>query len=120
MDRRTLAATALSAAVGLVLGAQAIPASAQGMKEMPPVVKQNMERASMNHLEKCFGINAVAKNDCAAGAHSCAGQPPTARCPACPAAAGSGIAAPTPGRGWCCGGGGRPGAAPGARCVWGG
>ena len=53
MDRRTLAATALSAAVGLVLGAQAIPAGAQGMKEMPPVVQQNMERASMNHLDEC-------------------------------------------------------------------
>lgn len=88
MDRRSLAATALSAAVGLVLGAQAIPASAQGMKdsmngmkEMPPIVKQNKERMSMNHLEKCFGINAIGKNDCAAGAHSCAGQATMARDP---------------------------------------
>ena len=69
---------------GAQAAAQAIPAGAQGMngmKEMPPVVKQNMERASMNHLEKCFGINAVAKNDCAEGAHSCAGQATMARDP---------------------------------------
>jgi uncharacterized membrane protein len=30
-------------------------------------------------LEKCYGINAVAKNDCAEGAHSCAGQATKAR-----------------------------------------
>ncbi|MGH7007363.1 MAG: BufA1 family periplasmic bufferin-type metallophore [Stellaceae bacterium] len=43
------------------------------------VVKQNMERAMAQHLEKCFGVNAVAKNDCAEGAHSCAGQATQAR-----------------------------------------
>jgi uncharacterized membrane protein len=32
-------------------------------------------------LEKCYGINAAAKNDCAAGAHSCAGQATMARDP---------------------------------------
>ena len=29
--------------------------------------------------EKCYGINALGKNDCAAGAHSCAGQATMAR-----------------------------------------
>jgi len=32
-----------------------------------------------NKLEKCYGINALAKNDCAEGAHSCAGQATKAR-----------------------------------------
>jgi uncharacterized membrane protein len=31
--------------------------------------------------EKCYGINASGKNDCAAGAHSCAGQATMARDP---------------------------------------
>lgn len=30
---------------------------------------------------KCYGANAVAKNDCAEGAHSCAGQATQARDP---------------------------------------
>ena len=32
-------------------------------------------------LEKCYGINAAGKNDCASGAHSCAGQATAARDP---------------------------------------
>ncbi len=45
----------------------------------PQIVKDNMERMAKNHLEKCYGINAAAKNDCAEGAHSCAGQATKAR-----------------------------------------
>jgi uncharacterized membrane protein len=71
MNRRLFAASALSTAVGLALAMQAQPAAAQGMKNMPP--KQA--------LEKCYGINAVGKNDCAQGAHSCAGQATQARDP---------------------------------------
>jgi uncharacterized membrane protein len=70
--RRT--ATALSAAIGLALAIPATTVLAQGMGNPPPVVKQNMARMAQQHLEKCYGINAVAKNDCAEGAHSCAGQ----------------------------------------------
>lgn len=84
MNRRTLAATALSTAVGLALAMQAVPLQAQGMKDMgsmPQVVKDNMARMAQNKLEKCYGINAVAKNDCAEGAHSCAGQATRARDP---------------------------------------
>ncbi|MGH8255820.1 MAG: BufA1 family periplasmic bufferin-type metallophore [Steroidobacteraceae bacterium] len=66
MSRRLFAASALSTAVGLVLAMQVVPVQA-GMKTQ--------------HLQKCFGINAVAKNDCAAGAHSCAGQATKARDP---------------------------------------
>ena len=81
MNRRFFAASALSAAVGLALAAQVPQSLAQGMSNPPPIVKQNQERAMAQHLQKCFGINAVAKNDCAEGAHSCAGQATQARDP---------------------------------------
>jgi uncharacterized membrane protein len=58
----------------------AAPALSQGMSQStPPAVKDNMARAQAQHLEKCYGINAVGKNDCAEGAHSCAGQSTQAR-----------------------------------------
>ena len=56
------AKTAASAALGaLALAAVASQASA-GPVAMP------------SGSEKCYGIAAAGKNDCAAGAHSCAGQ----------------------------------------------
>jgi uncharacterized membrane protein len=79
MDHRLFAATTLSAAMGLVLAMQGGSAGAQDMSNAPPIVKENMARMQKNHLEKCYGINAVAKNDCAEGAHSCAGQATQAR-----------------------------------------
>ena len=72
MNRFVLAASTLSTAVGLALAMQALPVQAQG--QMPQIVKDNMMRAEKNKLEKCYGINAVSKNDCAEGAHSCAGH----------------------------------------------
>ncbi len=77
MNRYVLAASTVSAALGLALALQA-PARAADMSDP---VKMNTERAMKNHLEKCYGINAVAKNDCAAGVHSCAGQATAARDP---------------------------------------
>ena len=74
MNRPIVAASVLSAAVGLALAMQAPPVRAQGMSNPPQVVKDNMARMQQNKLEKCYGINAAAKNDCAEGAHSCAGQ----------------------------------------------
>jgi uncharacterized membrane protein len=77
MNRYVLAASTLSTAVGLALAIQALPIQAQGkmdMSKMPQVVKDNMARMEKNKLQKCYGINAAAKNDCAEGAHSCAGQ----------------------------------------------
>ena len=74
MNRRVFAASALSAALGMVLAAPVVPAQAQGMANPPQAVKDNMMRMQANKLEKCYGINATAKNDCAEGAHSCAGQ----------------------------------------------
>jgi uncharacterized membrane protein len=83
MNRRLFAATTLSTAVGLALAAQ--PAlSADKMMDMskaPQVVKDTMARMEKNKLEKGYGINVAGKNDCAEGAHSCAGQATQARDP---------------------------------------
>ncbi len=85
MDRRIFAATVFAAAVGLAGAAATItPASAEMMTkdQMMQVQQANMARAKSGHLVACYGINAVAKNDCAAGAHSCAGQATKANDPA--------------------------------------
>jgi uncharacterized membrane protein len=78
MNRRLFAASTLTAAIGLALAMQGSSVRAQ-MKDPPQVVKDNMARMAKDKLEKCFGINAAAKNDCAEGAHSCAGQATQAR-----------------------------------------
>src|ERR1700681_4924880 len=80
MNHRLFAASVLTTAVGLALAAQAPTVRAQRAKP-PQVVKDNMARAAANKLEKCYGINAAAKNDCAEGAHSCAGQATAPRDP---------------------------------------
>ena len=74
---RITAATALSTAIGLAIAMQALPG--QAAQQMPQIVKDNMDRMAKDHLEKCYGINAVSKNVCAEGAHSCAGQATQAR-----------------------------------------
>lgn len=81
MNNRLLAAAALSTAVGLAMAAQAPAVRAQGAANPPQIVKDNMARMAKDHLEKCYGINAAAKNDCAEGVHSCAGQATQARDP---------------------------------------
>jgi uncharacterized membrane protein len=73
MSNRLFAASVLSTAVGLALAVPSPAVRAQGANP-PQVVKDNMARMAKDKLEKCFGINAAAKNDCAEGAHSCAGQ----------------------------------------------
>ncbi|SCB31001.1 BufA1 family periplasmic bufferin-type metallophore [Cupriavidus alkaliphilus] len=82
MNKHALAASTLSSALGLALAMVTAPAQAQATKDAgatPQVVKDNMARMEKGKLEKCYGINAVAKNDCAEGAHSCAGQATQAR-----------------------------------------
>ncbi len=82
MDRRMFAASLFAAAVGLASAATTItPASAEMMtkEQMTQVQQANMARAKTGHLVACYGVNAVAKNDCAAGVHSCAGQATAAR-----------------------------------------
>ncbi len=86
MDRRKFAASVLAAAVGFAGAATiaATPASAAMMSkaQMMKVQQANKARMASEHLQKCYGINAVGRNDCAAGAHSCAGQATQARDPA--------------------------------------
>jgi uncharacterized membrane protein len=67
MNKYALAASALSAAIGLSIASASFAADAP---------KDAMAKPK---TEKCYGINAAAKNDCANGAHSCAGQATTAR-----------------------------------------
>ncbi len=74
MNRYLLAASTLSAAVGLALVLQA-PVSAADA----PMAKSDASAAMKDKPEKCYGINAASKNDCAAGSHSCAGQATMAR-----------------------------------------
>jgi uncharacterized membrane protein len=74
MNRYLLAASTLSAAVGLALVLQA-PVSAADA----PMAKSDASAGMKEKLEKCYGINAASKNDCAAGSHSCAGQATMAR-----------------------------------------
>jgi uncharacterized membrane protein len=75
MNRYLSAASTLSAAVGLALVLQA-PVSAA---DAPMAAKSDAAPAMKDKSEKCYGINAAAKNDCAAGSHSCAGQATMAR-----------------------------------------
>ena len=84
MNRHLIAASTLTSAIGFALALQALPVHAQASKDMsamPQVVKDNMARMQKSKLEKCYGINAAGKNDCAEGAHSCAGQSTQARDP---------------------------------------
>lgn len=67
--KQTLATATLAAAVGFALAMSAGQAQ-QMTKEQQPV----MERMQKFNLEKCYGIAARGKNDCAEGAHSCVGQ----------------------------------------------
>jgi uncharacterized membrane protein len=95
-NNRSIAASVLISAVGLALAAGVATASAaenatmqqklEQMLKMHPgaskeTIQANMQRVAKNHLARCYGINAVAKNDCASGAHSCAGQSTMARDP---------------------------------------
>ena len=81
MKHPLFAASVLSTAVGLALAAQAPSVRAQGAANPPQIGKDNMARMAKDKLEKCYGINAAAKNDCAEGVHSCAGQATQARDP---------------------------------------
>ena len=77
---RTFATATLAAALGLALAGTA--ARAQGDKPMTKEQKMTMERMVKNNLEKCYGVAARGKNDCAEGAHSCVGQSTRDRDPA--------------------------------------
>jgi uncharacterized membrane protein len=82
MTRNATAASILSVALGLALGLQLAPVSAQekGKDAMSHDAKGD-SHAMGDKTEKCYGINASGKNDCASGASSCAGQATKARDP---------------------------------------
>ena len=71
---RSLATATLAAAVGLALGAAAQAQTDKSGKPMNKEQKATMERMVKHNLEKCYGVAARGKNDCAEGAHSCVGQ----------------------------------------------
>ncbi|MFO1185979.1 MAG: DUF2282 domain-containing protein [Alphaproteobacteria bacterium] len=71
---RTLA-TVLASAAGLALAMQAASAGNMGSTNNANAAAEKPK------YEKCYGIAAAGKNDCAAGAHSCAGQSTQARDP---------------------------------------
>jgi uncharacterized membrane protein len=68
---KSLATATLAAAVGLAFAGAA---QAQQDKPMTKEQKMTMERMVKHNLEKCYGVAARGKNDCAEGAHSCVGQ----------------------------------------------
>src|SRR5437868_10927703 len=70
---RTLATATLAAAVGLAMAGPGAFAQ-QGGKPLTKEQQATMERMQKNNLEKCYGVAARGKNDCAEGAHSCVGQ----------------------------------------------
>jgi len=75
MKNRSLATATLTAALGLALGAAGtVHAQMKGDKPMTKEQKMTMERMVKNNLEKCYGVAARGRNDCAEGQHSCVGQ----------------------------------------------
>ncbi|MCD2340338.1 DUF2282 domain-containing protein [Ideonella azotifigens] len=81
MKNRFFSVSLLAAAAGIAAPALLLSTAHAQDKEYPQVVKDNIARATAQHLEKCYGVNAVGKNDCAVGKHSCAGQATQARDP---------------------------------------
>ena len=70
---RALATATLAAAVSLAMAAPGAFAQQAG-KPMTKEQQATMERMQKNNLEKCYGVAARGKNDCAEGQHSCVGQ----------------------------------------------
>jgi len=70
--KASYATATLAAAMALALGAA--QAQQQGGKPMTKEQQQTMDRMVKNNLEKCYGVAARGKNDCAEGQHSCVGQ----------------------------------------------
>ncbi|HQT43119.1 MAG TPA: DUF2282 domain-containing protein [Halothiobacillus sp.] len=62
-----------------IASAQGIPMTQQQMMQTK---QANMAQVKAGHLGACYGVNAVGRNDCATGTHSCAGQATKANDPA--------------------------------------
>jgi uncharacterized membrane protein len=76
MNRFASAAATLSAAVVLAMAIQSSVQADPAKDPTTPALKDKLAK-----LEKCYGVNAAAKNDCASGTHSCAGQSTASRDP---------------------------------------
>src|SRR6266851_6955377 len=72
--KHKLATTTLAAAVGIAIAAMGTAQAQQAAKPMNAQQQAVMDRMMKNNLEKCYGVAARGKNDCAEGAHSCVGQ----------------------------------------------
>jgi uncharacterized membrane protein len=72
MFNKTATLSTILGAAALVLAGQAARAADMKPTDMKAA---DMKSADMKAAgEKCYGVAKAAKNDCAAGAHSCAGQ----------------------------------------------
>ena len=81
LNRRFFAASVLTAALGVAAAVPGLAQQVMSQDQMMKMKQSNMELAKKNHLAACYGINALGRNDCAAGAYSCAGQATQARDP---------------------------------------
>ena len=79
---RSLASATLATALSLAFGGAPVQAQQKADKPMTKEQKMTMERMVKNNLEKCYGVAARGKNDCAEGQHSCVGQATRDRDPA--------------------------------------
>jgi uncharacterized membrane protein len=79
---RSLASATLASALALAFAAPATQAQSKADKPMTKEQKMTMERMVKNNLEKCYGVAARGRNDCAEGQHSCVGQATRDRDPA--------------------------------------
>lgn len=79
---RSLASATLATALSLAFAGTAVQAQQKADMPMTKEQKMTMERMVKNNLEKCYGVAARGKNDCAEGQHSCVGQSTRDRDPA--------------------------------------
>jgi uncharacterized membrane protein len=78
---RSLASATLATALSLAFAGAPVQAQ-KADQPMTQEQKMTMERMVKNNLEKCYGVAARGKNDCAEGQHSCVGQTTRDRDPA--------------------------------------
>ena len=66
--------TTLSTIVAMGLGSSAMADAASDSLTMQNTMQTTLTKAMPGGFEKCYGIAAAAKNDCASGTEACAGQ----------------------------------------------
>jgi uncharacterized membrane protein len=81
---RLTTASSIAAAIGLAIALQGCMSHSDKMMmsdNKPQAVKDTEAKLAAGGFEQCFGVNAAGKNDCAEGAHACAGMATAARDP---------------------------------------